>query len=109
MLFPAVILALILSVTFSLPSFLALLRQPQEATDPALATLATAALAGSLLLLGTQVGWPSSAAVLVTAGVFDRFVYAPRSHLSRRVGTGAAFAFLLLGITLGDWSVLLRH
>ncbi|WP_371347820.1 hypothetical protein [Ancylobacter sp. IITR112] len=109
MLFPAVTLALILSVTFSLPSFLALLNHPQEAAEPALATLATAALAGSLLLLGTQIGWPSSAAVLVAAGVFDRFVYAPRSHLSRRVSSGAAFAFLLIGLTLGDWSVLLRH
>lgn len=103
MLSPVVTLALILSVALSLPSFLTLLEGPPEAADPVLATVGTAALMGSLLLLGVWLGWPSSSAALLAAGILDRFVYAPRSHLSRRLGTAAAFAFLLIGISFGEF------
>ncbi|MCJ8143413.1 hypothetical protein MKI84_10855 [Ancylobacter sp. A5.8] len=102
MLFPFVMLMLVLSVTLSLPTFLGLLNETHEKACPVLATLGTAALIGSLFLLGVRLGWPAAAAVSLVAGLFDRFVYAPRSRFSRRLGTGTAFALLLVGIAMAD-------
>lgn len=96
------ILVLVLAVTFSLPSFLALLGETRDTVYPVLATVGTTALIGSLLLLAALLGWPSSAAVLVAAGVFDRFVYTPRSDFSQQLATVSAIALLLIGITLGE-------
>ncbi|MBS9479038.1 hypothetical protein [Ancylobacter radicis] len=102
-------LVLVLAVTFSLPSFLALLKETQETVYPVLATVGTTALIGSLLLLAARLGWPSSAAVLVAAGVFDRFVYTPRSDFSHQLTTVSAIALLLIGISLGDGPVIHTH
>lgn len=101
MLFLALTLTLVLSVTFSLPTFLVLLNGQHERVSPAIATVGTAALMGSLVLLGAQLGWAYAATVLITAGAFDRFVYAPRTGFTHALGAGTAFALLLTGIAMG--------
>lgn len=92
---------LVLSVTLSLPSFLVLLGGQKERVSPVTATLGTSALMGSLLLLGTQLGWAYAMITLVAALAFGRFVYAPRACLTHTLGAGAGFALLLAGIAMG--------
>ena len=94
-------LVLALSMALSLASFLNLLDQRSEITLlPALSTVGTAVLGGSMLVLAERLGWPASLAILIMAAVFGRLIYTPRSQFSFTICVGAAATLLMFGLTM---------